>query len=296
MMALRMAFSPPLQDLRRGALFMVGSALFFAGMSAAIKIASRELPNVSVVFFRNAVALLVLVPWVLRQGAAGLATRDPQGHLVRGLAGLGSMYCFFYAIARLRLADAVLLNQCLPLFLPLVERLWLGEPIPRRLGWVLALGFLGVLLILRPGSDVFSPAALVGLGSAVLAAVAQVGVRRLTRTEPATRIVFYFSLISTLFSTPLAVVAWKTPPPHLFPVLLAMGVLATAGQLALTRAYAHAPAAQVGPFLYTGPVFAGVLDWWLWRTLPDRLFLAGALLVVASAVATLRRRDGGEGP
>jgi drug/metabolite transporter (DMT)-like permease len=205
------------------------------------------------------------------------------------------MYCFFYAIAHLRLADAVLLNQCLPLFLPLVERVWLGEPIPRRLGWVLALGFLGVLLILKPGSDVFSPAALVGLASAILAAVAQVGVRRLTRTEPATRIVFYFGLISTLFSAPPAAAAWITPPADMALVLLAMGVLATAGQLALTRAYAHAPAAQVGPFLYTGPVFAGMLDWWFWRTLPDRLFLAGALLVVASAVATLRVRDREEG-
>jgi drug/metabolite transporter (DMT)-like permease len=125
--------------------------------------------------------------------------------------------------------------------------------------------------------------------------VAQVGVRRLTRTEPATRIVFYFGLISTLFSAPAAVAAWKTPPPDMVLVLLAMGVLATAGQLALTGAYAHAPAAQVGPFLYTGPVFAGILDWWLWRTLPDRLFLAGALVVVASAVATLRVREAGEG-
>jgi drug/metabolite transporter (DMT)-like permease len=295
MMALRMAFSPPIQDLRRGALYMVASAVFFAGMSAAIKIASHELPNVDVVFFRNAVGLLVLLPWLFWGSEAGLATRDLGGHLVRGLAGVGSMYCFFYAIAQLRLADAVLLNQSLPLFLPFVERFWLGEPIPRRLGWVLALGFLGILLILKPGSEVFSHAAVVGLASALLAAVAQVGVRRLTRTEPATRIVFYFGLIGTLFSAPPAVLAWKTPSLGILLPLLAVGALATAGQLALTRAYAHAPAARVGPFLYTGPVFAGILDWWLWRTLPDWLFLAGALLVVASAVATLRVRNGGEG-
>jgi drug/metabolite transporter (DMT)-like permease len=271
---------------------MVGSAASFAAMGAAIKVASHELSIATVVFFRNAVGLAVLLPWLLPQGPAGLATRDLRGHLGRGLAGLGSMYFFFYAIARLRLADAVLLYQSTPLFLPLVERLWLGEPIPRRLAGVLAVGFLGILLILRPGSDVFSPAALAGLASALLAAVAQVGVRRLTRTEPATRIVFYFGLIGSLVAAVPAAVAWTTPRQGLWSILLVIGVFATAGQLALTRAYAHAPAAQVGPFLYAGPVIAGVLDWWLWGTLPDRLFVAGALIVVTAAVLALRGGNG----
>ena len=84
----------------------------------------------------------------------------------------------------------MLLNQSMPLFIPLVERAWLGERIPTRLWGVLGLGFAGLLLILRPGTGVFEPAALVGLASAVLASVAQVGIRRLTRTEPVTRIVF----------------------------------------------------------------------------------------------------------
>ncbi len=121
------------------------------------------------------------------------------------------------------------------------------------------------------------------------------GVRRLTRTEPATRIVFYFGLIGSLVSAVPAAAAWTTPRPGLLGLLLAVGAFATAGQLALTRAYAHAPAAQVGPFLYAGPVVAGVLDWWLWGTLPDRMFVAGALLVVTSAVLALRgRRESGE--
>jgi drug/metabolite transporter (DMT)-like permease len=291
-MALRMPFRPPAQNLRRGALFMVGSAASFAAMGAAIKIASHELSIATVVFFRNAVGLAVLLPWLLPRGRTGLATADLRGHIGRGLAGLGSMYFFFYAIARLRLADAVLLYQSTPLFLPLVERVWLGEPIARRLAGVLAVGFLGILLILRPGSDVFSPAALAGLASAVLAAVAQVGVRRLTRTEPAIRIVFYFGLIGSLVAAVPAAAAWTTPSQGLLGILLAIGVFATAGQLLLTRAYAHAPAAQVGPFLYAGPVIAGVLDWCLWGTLPDRLFVAGALVVVTSAVLALRGGSG----
>src|SRR4030095_469018 len=99
---------------------MVGAGLLFAAMGAAIKLASRELPNAMVVFSRNAVGLLALTPWLLPGAREGLRTTDLRGPLARGLSGLAAMYCFFYAIAHLRLATAVLLNQSVPLFLPLV--------------------------------------------------------------------------------------------------------------------------------------------------------------------------------
>ena len=181
---------------------MVASALLFASMAATVRVASRELPNAPIVFFRHFIMLVFLLPWLVRQGRHALDTDDLRGHLVRGLAGVSAVACYFYAIARLRLADAVLLNQSMPLFIPLVERAWLGERIPPRLWGVLVLGFAGLLLILRPGTGVFEPAALVGLASAVLASIAQVGIRRLTRTEPVTRIVFYFGLVASVVALP----------------------------------------------------------------------------------------------
>jgi len=232
-----------------------------------------------------------LLPWLVRQGRRALQTDDLGGHLVRGLAGVAAVACYFYAIARLRLADAVLLNQSMPLFIPLVERAWLGERIPSRLWGVLLLGFAGLLLILRPGSGVFEPAALVGLGSAVLASIAQVGIRRLTRTEPVTRIVFYFGLVASVVALPPAAYWWTSPSAKTWAILLLMGIFATVGQFTLTRAYVHAPAAHVGPFLYAGPVFAGLLDWLIWGRLPDALFVAGAVVVIASATLALRLRS-----
>jgi drug/metabolite transporter (DMT)-like permease len=268
---------------------MVGSAAFFAGMGAAVKTASRELPNTSVVFFRNALGLVALVPWLVRLGRRGLVTHTLPEHLIRGAAGLASMYCFFYSVAHLPLAEAMLLNYSLPLFMPLVEGLWLGESTPRQVWWAIAIGFGGLLLILRPGSGVFNPVALVGVASAFLSAVAQVGVRRLTQTEPAARIVFYFAAFATLLSAVPLVRVWRTPSPQLWGTLLLMGMLATGGQLLLTRAYAHAPAAQVGPFIYTSVVFAGLLDAWLWKLWPDHLFLAGAAVVCLAGILALRR-------
>jgi drug/metabolite transporter (DMT)-like permease len=280
-------------NLRRGALNMLMSAALFAGMSAAVKAASQELPNSVVVFFRNAVGLLALAPWLVGPAAPRLATRQLPGHLLRGLGGLAAMYCFFFAIGHMALADAVLLNYSLPLFLPVIERVWLKEPLPRGLGRPLAAGFLGVLLILRPGPGVFRPVALVGLMSAVFGALAQVGVRRLTRTEPVIRIVFYFALIATLASSLPLAWAWRAPRPATWAVLLATGVLATAGQISLTRAYSLAPAGRVGPFIFTGVVFAGLLDWALWGTLPGALSLLGGLLVTAAAILALRLRGDG---
>jgi len=281
----------PSHDLRRGALYMVASALLFAGMSVAVKVASGSLSNVVIVFFRSALGLAALVPWLVGPGAPDLRTGRPGEHLVRGLAGLASMYCFFYAIGHMAVADAVLLNYSLPLFVPLIERLWLGEAFPERLWPVLGAGFLGVVLILRPGAGLFEPAALVGLAAALLAALAQVGIRRLTRTEPVTRIVFYFAAISTALSALPLAGAWRNPERSLWPVLASLGVLATLAQLLLTRAYACAPAAQVGPFIYTAVVFAGLLDWALWGHVPDRWFAIGAVLVCGAGVLTLRLRS-----
>jgi drug/metabolite transporter (DMT)-like permease len=277
-------------DLRRGALFMVASAVLFASMAASVRVAARELPNAPLVFFRHFIMLVFLLPWAWRQGRHALDTDDFPGHLVRGLAGVSAVACYFYAIARLRLADAVLLNQSMPLFIPLVERAWLRERIPPRLWGVLGLGFAGLLLILRPGTGVFEPAALVGVASAVLASISQVGIRRLTRTEPVTRIVFYFGLVASVVALPPALWWWRTPSAATWAVLLLMGVFATVGQLTLTRAYVHAPAARVGPFLYAGPVFAGLLDWLIWGRLPDLLFVVGAAVVIAAATLALRLR------
>jgi drug/metabolite transporter (DMT)-like permease len=269
---------------------MVASALLFAAMAASVRVAARELPNAPIVFFRHFIMLVFLLPWLAREGRHALGTDDLRGHLVRGLAGVSAVACYFFAIARLRLADAVLLNQSMPLFIPLVERAWLRERIPPRLWGVLTLGFAGLLLILRPGTGVFEPVALVGLASAAFASIAQVGIRRLTRTEPVARIVFYFGLVASIVALPPAAFWWKSPSAATWAVLLLMGVFATIGQFTLTRAYLHAPAASVGPFLYAGPVFAGLLDWLLWDRLPDALFVVGAAVVILAATLALRIR------
>jgi len=275
-------------NLERGALYMIASSLLFAGMGGIVKIVSVLLPNEMVVFFRSAMGLMALLPWLAHRGLSSVRTHQPGAHLARGLAGLAAMYCYFYAIAYLPLAEATLLNYATPIFVPFIAFLWLRERVPRRLASAIGVGFLGILLILKPGLELFSPASLVGVASGIFAAVAMVGIRRLTRTEPALRIVFYFSLICTVISAVPLAWSWRTPAFELWAWLLAMGVLASTAQLCLTRAYAHAPAAQVGPFSYATVVFAALAGWGFWGEVPDVLSAVGALLVCVAGALAIR--------
>lgn len=276
-------------DLRRGALSMVTSGLLFAFMGVAIKLAAAELPNAVVVFARNALGLLAFVPLLPQLHRIGWRTRSLREHLVRGLAGLFAMYGNFYAIAHLPLADAVLINYSVPLFMPLIERAWLGEPVPKGLPGRLALGFVGVLFVLKPGSGLFQAAALAGLFGALSGALAQVGIRRLTATEPTLRIVVYFSVIATLASATPLPLSWRTPQTTgVWAALVAAGVLASVAQLFLTRSYVYAPAGSVGPFMFASVLWAAALDYLIFGRLPGPSSLAGGALIVTAGILSLR--------
>lgn len=282
------------ENLRHGALFAVGAAACFAGVGACIKAASATLPTEMVVFLRNAVALVALLPWILRVRLRGLATRHLSGHLFRAGFGLAAMYCFFYALHHLQLAEAVLLNYSAPLFIPLIAWLWLREVPPLIIAPVTVLGFAGITLILNPGAEgLLRWPALIGAVSGVLAAAAMVSIRRVARTETTPRIVFYFSLFSTLFSSVPLLWAWQTPLPLALAVMLVAGVLALLGQLCLTRAYSLAPAARVGAITYISVVFAAGIGWLVWNETPSMIAAGGAALVVSACIMAswqLRRR------
>lgn len=280
-------------SLARGALAMILSSLAFAIMGACIQVCAQTLSNGMVVFFRNLSGLAFLSPILIRGGREVLKTTHFREHVFRGLAGLSSMYCFFYAIAHMRLADATLLNYTLPLFIPVVEALWLGEPMPARLGVPLALGFLGVVVVLRPGSGIVTAAAVFGLLAGFLSAVAQTGVRRLTKTEPTVRIVIYFALMGSSISALALPFVWVTPAPAVWAVIVLMGLAATTGQLLMTKAYSHAPASQIGGFVYTGVIFAALMDWLRLGLTPSSTFFAGAALVMASGALMFRMASRG---
>ncbi len=273
--------------LTRAGLYVIASTLAFASMGALIKHSSMMIPNEVLVFFRNLVALLILTPWALATGVSNLKTSCLSLHLLRAGAGLTAMYCYFFALAHIGLAEAVTLHMTTPLFIPIIAWLWLRESIPSTNNWAIGLGYVGVLISLKPGHGVLTSIAWFALASGLFAAVAMVCFRRLAATEHPFRIVWYFSLIGTIVSAVPLLWAWQPLTPSIVATLVVIGSLATAGQLFLTRGYSLAAAGHAGAFAYSEVVFGFTLGWILWSEIPDALSLIGMILVCLAGILVL---------
>jgi drug/metabolite transporter (DMT)-like permease len=274
----------------QGALLLALSALLFAFTGVGIREISVSVNNESVVFFRNLVGVLFFLPLLLVRGVRPLRTTRLKSHLWRTTYGLAAMYCFFYAIAHLPLADAMLFTYSAPVFTPLIAHFWLKEPLTRRMLISSLIGLCGVLLVAKPSSALFEGPALIGLAASLMAAFAFVSIREMSDTEPATRIVFYFSLFSALFSAIPLAWSWQPLDGTQLSWLLVIGLLATASQVIMSRAYGLAPPGIIGPVAYLAIVFAGIIAWLLWSETPDTLSLLGATLIFAASLLSVARR------
>ena len=276
------------RSLLLGALFIVLGELCFATMGVGIRFVSAELSNEMVVCARNLVGLMLLAPWLLRRGLGNVATTVPGLHLLRAMAGLAAMYCFFYAIAHMPLAEAMLLKLTAPVFIPVIAMLWLREQVTPLLWVALGIGFFGVAVILDPSFNgetaIVSPVALIGLLGGMLAALAKVTVRRLARSEPPARIVFYFALFAGAVSSVPLLWAWHAPSADAWLWLLGIAVSATLGQLCLTRGLSLAPASRMGTFGYFAVVFGAAYGWLIWDESLTWSLAAGTLLIATAGV------------
>jgi len=275
-----------------GALFILGATFVFAIIGALVKVVSSSLNNEMVVFFRNACALIFILPWIwYSRPPGGVGTNCFQFHLLRAMTGLGAMYCFFYAIAHMQLTEAFLLIATAPLFIPLIAYLWMREPVDRNVRGAIVIGFIGAIMILKPGFGIFQSVALVGLGAGVFASLAMVSIRRMSASEPAIRIVFYFTVLSTIVSAGPLLWSWQTPEPETWVLLILIGLLAAVGQYFLTKGYSFAPAAKVGAFTYANIVFATFIGWYFWGETLDLLTWIGAILICFAGIITTRQTE-----
>lgn len=276
----------------RGALLIIAAELMFTSMGVVVRLVSSELNNAQIVFFRNLFVLLLILPLLIRYSRAGLRTDVPHYHLLRGLAGVGAMYCFFYAITLMPLANAMLLKLSAPLFIPLVALFWLKESVSWMVACAVLLGFSGVAFILTPEYETLGTVGLVALLGGLLAAVAKTSLRRLARTEPPERTVFFFSLTGTLVSALPLFHYWQPITPQILLWLLLLAGFALTGQMFMTRGFAYAKAGRLGIFAYFSVLFAAIYGWWLWDEGLSWTTIGGSLMVViAGLLAAGERRE-----
>ena len=274
-----------LSGLHKGALLILLSELALVLTGVMIHELVKQVPIEVLVLARNAIGLSFFVPWLLRNGRRSIATTQLPLHLVRSLVGIVAMYCLFYSWAHLPLAQAALLKQTAPLFIPIVGFIWLKE---RITGWTviaILVGFIGIWVVLNPEGHTQVPwVALLAIFGALLGATAKVVVRKLTLTESSILIVFYLSLFNTLFSLIPALLAWDTPSLWLLMGMVLMAGFATLAQLLLSKGYRYAAAGELGSFTYGSVIFAGLLGWLLWDELITFEAMFGMALVVFSGV------------
>ena len=274
----------------RGIYFMLLSVFLFSCMDALIKWAAQTHPIGQIIFFRN---LLAFVPvfFVLRRagGFSMLRTQHLPGHIARGLAGILSMICIFTAFALMPLADAVALSLSAPIFVTALSVPLLSEKVGFRRWSAVLVGFLGILVMTRPGLGVFQPAALLAVGGALFYALAVISIRRLSTRDPPATIVFYFTLFAAGAGAISLPFQWVTPDALGLGLLVTIGLIGGIAQLALTQAFRLAPVALVAPFDYGALVFAVVFGYAFWGDVPDVFIIAGAAIVVGSGLYILHR-------
>lgn len=275
----------------KGILLRVLSGLLFTGMLVSIKAVSDAVPVGQSVFFRSLFALLpIMVFLVLRhEFPRGLATRRPLGHALRSGLGAAAMFASFAAVALLPVAEATLLAQLTPVFMAMGGILLLGErfSLYRAGAIVLALGGMAVLVLpglSADGADGQLAGYALGALSALLTAGALLTVRRISRTETAASIAFYFILVSSLAGLATLPLGWAALSPTEFGLLVLSGLFGGAAHIAMTLALRYAEASRLAPFEYIALVWPVLADWVLFGIPVSSAFLL-ALPLMLSGVA-----------
>ncbi len=266
----------------RAAWLMLGSTMAFGLMAVAIRLATQHVPTQEVAFFRNAFGLLALLPMLLRPGRAPLRTQQLPRYFMRSAIGLCSMLCGFWALGHLPMAQAVALSYSTPLFVTIAAVLWLGEVVRVRRWAAVLIGFIGVVVIVRPGTAGFSAGSLVAVAAAVLSSVVAIQIKQLTRVDSADTVVFYTYVFWVPLSLIPALFVWVWPTGLAWLWLLATGIMGTVGQLLWTRALRLGEVSALTPISFTQLPLVSLLAWVLFDQALDRWTLIGAAIILGS--------------
>ena len=286
----------PLTGSRRAIAFVLGSSGLFAVTSAMIKRAGAEVPTAELMLFRSGVALMLLLPWIVRSGGwTVLRTRYWRAHAFRAVTGLGGMFGTFYGYTKLPLATSTALGFAMPIFLALMGVAFLRERVGLARAATIGVGLVGVLLLIRPwegrgGVPLFDTAVVM---AGVLAwAGSMIGIRTLGLAgERNLTIVTWFMLSGLVASIVLCIPVWVTPRWGLLPLLLGMGVMSGTAQLLMTEGYRNGESSLLAPFEYSAILYTVVMGALFWGEVPGVWDAVGILVLIGSGLWTWRRES-----
>jgi drug/metabolite transporter (DMT)-like permease len=257
-------------------------------MSALAKQASTGAPTEVIVFFQNLICFVLVAPVALRHGWRELKTARVRLHVLRAATGTGAWLGLFFAITLMPLTNAVLVTYTAPIWIPLIAWILHGRKVGKAVWSGVALGFLGIVLVLHPENAELTWGAPLALGAAVLLAFALLSVRWLGETETNIRILFYYFMLSTVLMLPFALAAWRTPESSAWIYLIGIGLCLLVSQVAIILAYKLASAVTLAPVIYSVIVFTALINWAVWNKVPSWLEIGGMVLVILGGIVAMR--------
>ena len=272
-----------------GILMMMAAVGFLGAMSVMIKLIGPGQNPIQVTFFRNIVAALVIVPFILRSGGIiVLRTKRPWMHGARALCGVIGNTLYFYAFARLALADVVVISQAVPLFVALMAVVFMGEGVGWRRWAAISVGFAGVVITVNPTGEI-APATLATVVATVFWATTILLMRSLGRTESPYAVAFYYMIAGTVMTALALPWVWQPMAHEVYWYLVGAGVFGAFGQILMTYALKLAEASVVSPFNYTAILWGVLFDLSIWGVTPSAQTLAGAAVITAAGLYLFHR-------
>lgn len=267
---------------------LIGSA-GFAAMGAMVKALGQHLDSFQIAFFRCLFGFLVLLPVAIRTGPAIFHTTAPLLHGARAICGVTAMMSGFYALTHLPLATATAITFTKPFFMIILAVLFLGEIVRWRRWSATAVGFIGVLIMLRPGVGDFDPAMLSALLQAFAIACTVVIIKQIPRTDSTLTVIFYFAAFSLLVSIGPAILVWQWPTWDQWLLGAAIGVSGVTFQSLIVEGFRQGEATVLSPLDYSRLVFATLFGYLFFAEVPDMWVYIGAVVVIGSTVYISRR-------
>ena len=279
----------------RGVIWIILGSLAFALNDGVVKFLGHKFSAFQLAFVRYLIGFLLLTPVFLQMGKAGLATSRFGLHMARLALACAAQVGVLYAVIHLYLADATAIAFSRPVFTTVVAVFLLSELVSARRWIATIVGFVGVLIMVRPGHAGVDPVALIAVAAALVFAIANVLIRMLASTEPPSRILFYYHAGGSVVFLGPAILVWQQPVGVEWLLLGLIGVLTTIGMIGFVRAFSAGEANAVGPIEYIRLIFAAAIGYYFFAEVPSLWTMIGALVIVASALYIAReeaRRPG----
>ncbi len=267
----------------QGALWLLAASLCLTGMTTLAKQLGSELPSIQVIFFRALMGFCMAMPFLLRAGSGGLRTGRPVLMGVRAIVGSMTMMCGLYAVIYIPLADAITITFSRTLFVAILAVLILREVMgPRRI-IVTLVGFVGVLIMVRP-TGAIEPAALIAVAGAFFGGLTIILIKILSRTENTAIQVAYAAIAGLIVTGIPTYMQWVTPTWTQLGMLILMGIVSVTGQTCFIKGYAVGEATAIAPIDYTRLIFAGFAGFLFFGDVPDAITIGGAVIIVTASL------------